>query len=251
MDIYKSPEPVLALALAGCLAKHDPDEAIDILKQTEARCNDSSIPVGERSVELISQMKLNAARYLINAEQDYDDTALPPSESLCEEAVGYYFWSIPGSSAADDTVMKLYYELAGHLDGLMLYGHAVDVCVRALQGARNAHFTKTVSPDVLEDFGNLINDVKATLAGYINNIKEDMQKGGEKEHSLRPWAELPQLEKESRRAGEAGRLCNELWQWSVPEDSDMARYLPVDWTSEDDAWAREDLLDFVSSGRLL
>lgn len=249
MDIYKSPEPVLALALARRLANHDRYEAIDMLKQAEARCNDSSIPVGERPVELILQMKLNAARYLMRAEQCYDDTAMPPSENLCEEAVGFYFWSTPGSSAADDTVMKLYCELAEHLHSLLLYGHAMDVCVRALEGARNANFAKTVSVDVLKDFGELINEVKETLADDINDIKEDMQKGGEEELSWRPWAELPSLEKDSRRAGEAGRLCNEVWQLNVPEDSDMARDLPVDWTSEDSAWAREDLLNFVSSGR--
>ncbi|KAF4545467.1 uncharacterized protein LTHEOB_5300 [Lasiodiplodia theobromae] len=249
MDVYKHPEPVLALALAARLARHDPDEAIDILKQAEARCNDSSIPVGERPVELILQMKLNAARYLIDSEQSYDDTAMPPSERLCTEAVWYYFWQIPESSAADDTVMKLYYELAEHLHSLELYGHAMDICIRALEGARNVDFTKAVSPHVLEEFGDLINEVKSALVLYINNIKEDMQRGGEEEHSWTPWAELPRLEKECRRAREAGRLCNQVWQLNVPEDSDMARDLPVDWTSEDAAWAREDLLNFVPSGR--
>lgn len=250
MDVYKHPEPVLALALAATLAKSDPDEAVEILKQAAARCDDSSIPVRKRPVDTIVQMKFNAARYLIDAERErgYDDTAMPPSESLCKEAVGFYL-SLPEADFTDFTVMRLCYELAEHLHSLLLYGHAMDVCIWTLDMATRSFLVETVSRDVLKDFGTLINQVKATLAHYISDIKEDMQEGGEEEHSRRPWAELPRLEKESRRAVEARRLCNQVWGYNVSEDFDMVRYLPVDWTSEDGARVRDDFLGCVVSRR--
>lgn len=212
MDVFKNPEPALALQLADRLVHRDEhDEAIEMLTQAAARFDNSKLPSSHLPIEKILQMKINAARYEMDAERDYEGNDLPPSNGRCEEAVRYYLSSTEKASPADNTVVKLRYELAEHFFDMMLGGYAIDVCVRALEGVLAGVIEpgREVSLDFLQDYGTLIKNTKKMIAYDIKDIKEDMQKGGD-EHSWRPWAELPMHEQAHRRVEEAERLLKDI-----------------------------------------
>lgn len=208
LDLCTSPEPLLALPLAEHLAGGgDYEEAIKVLTQAAAPFNNQSLS-DEELIQQILQMKVNAARYSVEDERDYMDTAPPPSGDLYEDAIRFYLCSTPGRGLADDTVMNLRYEFAEHCYDIVHESHSMEACIGALGDAMMAE--NDVSLDILENYVNLIEDTKKNLAYRINSIKADKERGTG-ENSLWAWAKLPTFEQAYSRAEEARSFHDNLW----------------------------------------
>ncbi|KAF4545444.1 Map kinase kinase kinase win1 [Lasiodiplodia theobromae] len=224
LDVCTSPEPLLALPLADHLAGGgDYEEAIKVLTQAAAPFDNQSLS-NEELIKQILQIKVNAARYLVEDEQEYMDTAQPPSNDLYEDAVRFYLYSTPGRDLADDTVMNLRYEFAEHCYEILLESHAMEACIRALEGAMMAK--NDASLDILKKYVDLIEDTKKRLAHKINSIRADKERGTG-EHTVWAWAKLPTFEQAYSRAEEARRFHDDLWaQCRVPKAALLFQVTP-------------------------
>lgn len=234
MDVFKRPKPVLALPLAQCLASnyHHCTKAIEILTKAASRFDTPSLPISRENTAFTMRMKIAAARYVVRIEVSSMDDAPPPSHDRYEDVIRFYLRFVDGAEPADKVVLDLRYELAKHLHSCYLrhVGHAMDVCVRALDEAKCSGGEILLGH--LKDYCKLIEAAKKHLALDIHSIRKHMWEG--KEHGWQRWARLPMLEQAFHRATEARRLCNHLWaDRCVEEDPGTIWALPVDSMLED------------------
>ncbi|KAF4545468.1 Map kinase kinase kinase win1 [Lasiodiplodia theobromae] len=234
MDVFERPKPILALPLAECLASdyHHYTKAIEILTEAASRFDTPSLPISQENTAFTMRMKIAAARHVARIEGSYMDDALPPSHDRYEDVIRFYLRFVDGAKPADKVVLELRYELAKHLHSCYLrhVGHAMDVCVRALEEAKWSGGEVLLGH--LKNYCKLIEAAKEHLALDIHSNRKHMWEG--KEHGWARWARLPMLEQAFHRATEARRLCNHLWaERQVEGDPRTIWALPVDWMLED------------------
>lgn len=234
MDGFKRPKPVLALPLAKCLASnyHHYTKAIEILTEAASRFDTPLLPISRENTAFTMRMKIAAARNMVRIEGSSMDDALPPSHDGYEDVIQFYVRYVDRAKLADKVVLELRYELAMHLHSLYIRheGHAMDVCVRALEEAKEAR--REVPLEFLKKLGELIEAAKEHLALDIYEIRKHMWE--RKEHGWARWARLPMLEQAFHRATEARRLCNHLWaDLCVEDDLGTIWALPVESMLED------------------